>query len=413
MKKNRVVSVAIALASLFIFNGCSRTSDNSKVSSNVNSSSSTITALEQSIGLKKYEPSIKYVKRPGLYVQNGVVMHEGNVYSSIGANFFSAFYNAFMNNTTTEYNDVFPLMNSYGIEYCRINLHLYYPIDYKKYDANKLKYFQTMDALVKSAEQHHIGLICSMFWNLQGISDYFDEPQNAWANKSSKTRQYMSDYIHLVVSRYKESPAIWGWEFSCELNTILDLPNAANYYAGSIHPELGTRLTRDKSDDLTTDIAEPLLRDFATLVRQYDPYDRLTTSGNDAPRSSQYNQRINNSWQTDTQAEMAQTLEWHDPAPMDCVSVHLHDINMLKIYKDESLKQGKALFVGEFSPDQPNCEQVVDGIVANKIPLSAVWSLGSFEYLPGGFTTPTRKAQVLTYIQNANKKIMSNMINGK
>jgi hypothetical protein len=374
----------------------------------------TITKLEEAIGLQKYSPSTKYSLRPGLYVENGKVMHGGKEYSSIGANFFSAFYNAFITPSSKEYNEVFDLMNSYGIEYCRLNFGLFWPINYKKWDENKQLYYQTMDEVVKSAEQHKIGLICSMFWNTQGVSDFYDEPANAWGDKNSKTRQYMADYIQLVVSRYKESPSIWGWEFSNEFNLVLDLPNAADLRNGTIHPGLGTRLKRDKNDDLTTDIATPLLKDFAVLVRKYDPYNRIITSGNGEPRPTQYNQRVNNIWKTDTQSEMAQTIDWHDPAPMDCVSIHTYDLlerflednsytNILKVFKDESLKQGKALFIGEFHWAEPNYEQIVDAIVLNKIPLSAVWSLGEVEYSLA--TKPERQKQVLTYIKNANQKL--------
>ena len=251
----------------------------------------------QFIELEKYVPSVSYKTRPGLYFENNILMHEGKAYTGIGVNFFGAFCNYFVSGNK-EFNEMFALLAARGIEFCRINIGLFWPVNYAKWDKNQQLYYACLDEVIRSAEQNNIGIICSFFWHIQGISDYYDEPLNAWGDLKSKTRKYCAQYTEQIVRRYMESPAIWGYEFGNEINLACDLPNAADH-RGAIIPELGTRLSRDKNDELTSDIAQPLLENFAKLVKKTDKYGRIVTSGCAEPRPSQYNQKVNKSWKTD------------------------------------------------------------------------------------------------------------------
>lgn len=374
-----------------------------------------LSPAEEQIGLTQYIPEVEFESRPGLYVENGVVMHEGEEYAGIGVNFFGAFCNYFCSDLN-EFDNMFTMLSGYGIEYCRINVGLFWPVNYAQWDSDKKGYYDKLDEVVKSAERNNIGIICSFFWHPQGISDYFNEPQNAWGDETSLTRAYMAEYVEIFVSRYVESPAIWGYEFGNEINLSVDLPNAAELRNSTIHVDLGTRATRDKNDDMTTEIAEPLLKAFAELVGKYDKYDRIVTSGNAEPRPSQFNQRENGSWKTDTREEMALTLEWHNPAPMDCVSVHVYELldrflpkennsyaNILNAYKEEAGLQDKALFVGEFFGNDSRCEDIIDAIVEIHVPISAVWAVGSVEHTLSN--DADRQKAVLDYIETANMKL--------
>ena len=349
------------------------------------------------IELAEYVPSVNFKNRPGLYLEDGILKHEGEAFAGIGANFYGAFSNYFVENRK-EFNNIFAMLAGRGIEYCRINIGLYHTADYKKQGNNKERYFERLDEVIRAAEQNNIGLICSFFWTF-GAAGYFDETGTDWGKSYSMSRKYMAQYARLFVERYMESPAIWGYEFGNEINLQCDLPNNDNGFKA--------------------EWIQPLMREFATVVKKNDKYGRIVDSGCSEPRPSQFNQRMNGSWQTDTREEWAQALAWFNPPPMDCNSVHIYDLenrflpssqntytNLIKAYMEESAKQKKALFVGEFHGLDNKCEEIIDAIVANRTPISAVWAIGTVEHSIS--TNPARQNAVLEYIEEANKKLKLN-----
>lgn len=372
---------------------------------------------ELDIGLKKYVPTVSHNGQPGLYVENGTVVREGKPYYSIGVNFYSFFISYFLEPLTGigDIDSVFRLMKEHGIEYCRVSLCMYWPIYYKYKNENINDYYMFLDSAIKKAEEYEIGLICSMFFNYSGLSDYLDEPKNAWCDENSKTRQYMRDYTTLIVSRYKESPAIWGWEFGNEMNLAMDLPNAASFHGETDTQGMGTRPYRDENDDLYTEEFYPAIAEWATIVRELDPYGRMITTGNGEPRESQWNQYMYNSWTKDTQEQFGKILAIQTPDPCDTTSGHVYGLlerfegsetytGWLKAFKEESAKIGKAVFLGEFDGTERYAKQIIDAIVETEIQLSCLWVFGD---VSGGDlrTKPELCSELLSYIEQANKKL--------
>ena len=66
-------------------------------------------------------------------------------------------------------------------------------------------------AVVRVAEKHQLGLIPSLFWHQATVSDLVNEPLDQWGNPSSRTIEFMRGYTREVVTRLKDSPAIWAW----------------------------------------------------------------------------------------------------------------------------------------------------------------------------------------------------------
>ena len=222
----------------------------------------------------------------------------------------------------------------------------------------------------------------------------------------------MAEYTEQFVNRYMESPAIWGYEFGNEMNLACDLPNAAEHRGGT-NTALGQPPTRDANDELTTDIIAPALVQFATIVKANDKYGRIITSGCGDPRPSQYNQRINHSWTKDTEAQMRTAMGWFHPSPMNCVSVHVYDLEsrfpgsetysgLISAYKNAATAAGQTLFIGEFEGENAaKRTQIMDVIVAQKIPLSAVWTMTEHS-----LTTNTAwQKEALTQIKLANEEL--------
>jgi hypothetical protein len=180
---------------------------------------------------------------------------------------------------------------------------------------------------------------------------------------------------------------------------------------------LGCRPTRTEEDDLMTDFAGDVPAEFARLCKAYDVHDRLITCGNAEPRRSQYQQRVLDQWppRPDTYAEMAKALEWHNPDPLNCISVHCYDLEkrfpgtetytgLLRAYRTAADRLGKPLFLGEFHGlKKENALETIRAIVENRIQLSAVWAIGRVEYSLDN--DPATRDEVLEAIQKANRQL--------
>jgi hypothetical protein len=192
----------------------------------------------------------------------------------------------------------------------------------------------------------------------------------------------MREYTREVVTRYSQSPAIWGWEFGNEYNLPADLPNASEHRPPVV-PDLGTPAHRTAEDDLTHTAIRVALREFALEVRKHDPQ-RIIVSGNAFPRVSAWHQAMEKSWKPDTRDQFAAVLAADNPSPMNTLSVRGYDLTTDIGRLDQAMKVAqeakKPLFVGEFGvPGAATGElkvkfaTILSAIETNHIPLSALW----------------------------------------
>jgi hypothetical protein len=182
-----------------------------------------------------------------------------------------------------------------------------------------------------------------------------------------------------VVTRYKDSPAIWAWEFGNEWNLAADLVNAVDQRP-RIAPSLGTPTFRTSADDLTTDMIRPAMIDFAQTVRTLDR-SRVIESGNSLMRPSAWHQYHEKSWNADRPQQTAEMTLLLNPDPMNMLSVHAYYENgrppSLQPYLDTAASCKKPLFVGEFGATgntaQTRSEFNSLLTMVGSAPLSAMW----------------------------------------
>jgi hypothetical protein len=248
-----------------------------------------------------------------------------------------------------------------GIPFVRFWACGFWPADWGLYFEDKAEWFRRMDLVVRTAEEAGVGLVPSVFWRTETYPDLFDEYQDAWADPESRTRAFMATYVREIVTRYLDSPAIWGWEFANEMNLGCNLPNGMDFLGVSI-PEVGVDLPRHERNLMTFTIAGEAFEAFAREVRRYDPH-RFITTGNAGPRPSSWHNRHEGTWHRDTPEQVAEVFEWLNPAPVDVVSVHTYPIYgqpfefadaqgleaVFSLWKQHSAGIGMPLFVGEFS----------------------------------------------------------------
>ncbi|NLC57963.1 MAG: glycoside hydrolase family 5 protein [Armatimonadetes bacterium] len=318
---------------------------------------------------------------PGLSVRaDGVLVKEGRPYRGIGVNYFDLFYRTLLKPGDTSYEEGLKALAARKIPFARFMCSGFWPSENRLYQQDKEAYFQRLDAVVRAAEKHGIGLIPSLFWNLSTVPDLVGEPCDQWGNPESKTHAWMRAYTREVVTRYRESPAIWGWEFGNEYNLSADLPNAAEWRP-AVHPELGTPASRSRRDELTHDMIRTAFAAFAKTVRQHDPH-RIVLTGNAFPRPSAWHQRQEKSWTTDTPEQYREMLLGDNPDPHNTLSVHAYqeDVKRIAATQQIAVAAKKPLFVGEFGVPgarTPAAERQFRELLATiereGVPLAALW----------------------------------------
>ena len=333
----------------------------------------------------------------GLRISNGKLTYQGEETGMVGINFYDPIeYSASKGVYQKEaVRKVFDAMKKNGMSYCRVSFSPYWPSDYAAYAADEEKWFGYLDAFIRQAEDAGIGVIPTLFWNGIGTSDWLGENFSAWGDGSSRTRKFMAEYVRKVATRYADSPAVWGWEFSNEMNLWCDLPNAAEAMRGTVHPEKGTPSSRTAKDYLTTAALNSAYSAFRTEIRKYDPY-RIVLSGNSAPRERAYGmyESGGKSWgDLDSEEELKKIMNLQNPG--DAVTVHLYgdskrasaeasnEETFVGVLKRCADALGKILVIeefggtaAEFGSATVNSEisRIMNAVLKNGIKLSSVWA---------------------------------------
>jgi len=311
----------------------------------------------------------------------GGLLLKGKSYRGIGVNYYDAFARLLENGKISEVEAGFRVLASNQIPFIRFSAGGYWPVNWGLYQTNRAEYFERLDHVVKLAETHEVGLIPSLFWHQPTISDLVGEPVSLWGDAASKTHELMRTYTREVVTRYKNSPAIWAWEFGNEFNLPADLPNAAQHRP-AIVPKLGTPSTRSSRDDLSHRAIRVALEEFAREVRRHDA-DRLILSGNAFPRPSAWHQQHDGTWKSDSTEQRLEMLLADNPSPVSTLSGRLYSTNDLVFLRpamEKARQVGKPLIIGEFGVEGMMTELAtkqfqkwLDALDASGVPMAALW----------------------------------------
>lgn len=349
---------------------------------------------------------------PGLICRSdGVLLKDGAPYRGIGVNYFDAFARTLKDHNDTSYDAGFATLAAREIPFARFMCTGFWPSEMKLYLHDRETYFKRLDGVVRSAAKHGVGLIPSLFWYMPTVPDLVGELCDQWGNPQSKTHEFMRTYVREVVTRYQDSPAIWGWEFGNEYNLDADLPNAKEHLP-PIVPQLGTPATRSDRDILTHEMIRTAFREFAKEVRKYDRT-RIVCTGNSIPRPSAWHQMHEGTWTKDSREQFAEMLAGDNPDPVDTISVHVYAdaADQLAEAVRAAGSSNKPLFVGEFGDPGEGSEtkerfaSLLRRVEELEVPLAALWV---FDY--GGQTdwsvrADNARSYQLQAIAEANRRI--------
>ncbi|MHB9037818.1 MAG: cellulase family glycosylhydrolase, partial [Armatimonadota bacterium] len=335
-------------------------------------------------------------------VSGGKLMKSGMVYRAIGVNYFDAFQRTLGDTGNFSYREGFAALAQNSIPFARIMGCGYYASEMQLYLQNKERYFELFDDVVRSAETNGVGLIPCLFWAMDCVPTIVGEPISAWGNTNSQTHAFMRQYVQEVVTRYKNSPAIWGWEFGNEYN-----------------------LAQDIGQGITSDQIRTAKSTFASTVRLYDTQ-RFISSGDGGERGAAWHLRNYGNWTTDAQTQYTEMMLADHPGSMNVISLHPYDLTLtdrwtnplslqalLTTTANAAATSGKITFAGEFGTCAPpsadpvnDFNSFVSAIENSGASLGALWAYDEpVGYDPCNNTTATYNAYRLTAIAAANARM--------
>ncbi|MEN8202846.1 MAG: cellulase family glycosylhydrolase [Bacteroidota bacterium] len=334
---------------------------------------------------------------PGLYVEDGMIKKEGRDFYGIGVNYYDLFNRnlsamAGEGPVDTTYLEGLRKLSEAGIPYVRFSTGMYWPVEWKNtYVQNRHLYFEQLDKVIEAAEQYNIGLIPSLVWYPMTIPDLNGEHMDQYGNDDSKTIAFIRTYTRELVQRYKDSPAIWGWEFGNEMNLYADKRDEQDPF--HVDPELGTPDSRDPVRDyMKGEYMVNAYKEFAKEVRLYDQT-RPILSGNQHPRPYAWHNAYATQRIMDSEAQYKEMVQRDNPDPMNTITIRgyyggvypekplgIDDYDeLVEKLMEWSAEFGKPLFIGEFGENEnaENTKQIfeerINTIVSHRVQLSAAW----------------------------------------
>ncbi len=251
-------------------------------------------------------PPEEKAKPTALYVKNAKLMKDGKPFYGAGVNFFDMFTSCFGRNWDLQRSyDALEALKEYDCKVIRFSTLPFYQVDMGYYTEVEDTYWSKLDTLVEKCEDLEIGLIPSMFWTFSCFDYYGEAYHDAINDPESNGMKFIKEYTEKFVNRYKESPAIWGWEFSNEKILSCDLPG-----------------TESSNAYYSTDDLNKVYSYWAEIVSKNDPYHRIISTGDTNPRMSQYHQWKYGQWQTDSAEEHEEVMKVINPGKIDTVSQH-------------------------------------------------------------------------------------------
>jgi len=319
----------------------------------------------------------------GLHVdEQGRLLKDGQPYRGFGVNWYDVFLQVLSEPDWPGCEQGFAQLAAAKIPFVRFIACGFWPKDARLYLDDREEFFRRFDLVVKAAEAHRVGLIPSLFWHTPTVCDLVGETCDQWGNPQSKTHEYMRNYVREVVTRYQNSPAIWGWEFANEFNLGANLPNAKQHRP-PVWPNLGTASSRSEKDEWTYEIIRTAFAAFAAEVRKVDPC-RVISTGDSIVRPGAWHNWKENTWGPDTPEQQIEMIVGDNPAPVDLISVHIYEkaVEQLPLALQAAAQMRKPLFVGEFGapgpPDKSEAlfRELLRAIEEQGVPLAAMWTFG-------------------------------------
>jgi len=336
---------------------------------------------------------------PGLTVRDGQLLRHDKPFRAMGINYFTCLVDHLRDPREAQFIEGFRILKEdYQIPFVRFMAGPYAHTGWRLYQEDKAEYFRRFDEVVAAAEAQGIGLIPSLFWYVATMPDLAGEPLSALGDRDSRCRIFMRQYLTEVVTRYQDSPAIWGWEVANEWMLHADLPKL-NHLP---RPKIGSDQERTAEDKLLRPMILDVYIDFYETVRAIDP-ERIIVTGDSIARAQAWHNHHEDRWAQDSKEQWESIFRQDTPERYEVVSFHLYAEADYGYFEDKDLpieafvrqvveicrEDGKLIWCGELGMPGTDAEaremffRMMDSVEANRIDISAIWN-----FMPEGQAQP-------------------------
>lgn len=305
----------------------------------------------------------------GIRISNGTMTLNDNYFKTMGVNgfrflsdeltLFKGASGASAGYQAGDYEKRFKLLKDNNISFARIPFGSWGDIAYDVFDMSEdhHEYFAIADKIVRAAEKYNIGIIIDFFWLHTRVPTRNGEYFADLANPNSKTFQYQVKFVNAIINRYKNSPAIWGYEIGNEYNLNMDY-----YDAGTDNPK----------KYITTNELGEYYKNISNKISEADST-RLITTGDSMIRKEAYSlyqvtkdiyYSNHKAWSAGSKGTSFTTFDDYksmikklNGGSINTISLHFYEQDSFKpsglggtidVYMEQAKKKNQAVYLGEF-----------------------------------------------------------------
>lgn len=378
------------------------------------------------------------VDRKGVYPVGTAFHRAGREVRGIGVNHWGVFINELAPlGAPSDFNaDFTSIKQTWGLPFVRCAVGMYSRTTwYNQWHLNKPAFYGKLDALVAKAEALGLGIVAVLVWGPRGFVDTcYDvygtfQPVKNLAYQHTKAWELFETFVTEVITRYKNSPAIWGWELGNEVvNSVgaeyhpsWKLDGTGTDGGGTALPanlNWGTRPgggTYSPTDKMSMPEWLKFSQDFVSLVNRLDEHRRCIFSGSPIGNSFAVKVQTSNTLAADTQADWSgvpatEGIPWlaYREKAFNTITQHIYPMSLgdsrffgggektngelIALSKGWSDQAGKPFFLGEWgatywgdavdesstnlTTETANFNSALNAIVSASIRMSAAWNYG-------------------------------------